>query len=139
MQFSETQLMIRDAAREFAQGSLAPHAAEWDRKATFPREALAEMGKLGFMGMQVPEEWGGAGVDHVAYALAVEEIAAGDASTSTIMSVHNSVVCMPVLKYGTSEQKEKFLRKLARGEMLGCFCLTEPQAGSRSEEHTSEL
>jgi alkylation response protein AidB-like acyl-CoA dehydrogenase len=130
MQFSETQLMIRDAAREFAQGSLAPHAAEWDRKATFPREALAEMGKLGFMGMQVPEEWGGAGVDHVAYALAVEEIAAGDASTSTIMSVHNSVVCMPVLKYGTSEQKEKFLRKLARGEMLGCFCLTEPQAGS---------
>ena len=130
MQFSETQLMIRDAAREFAQGSLAPHAAEWDRKATFPREALAEMGKLGFMGMQVPEEWGGAGVDHVAYALAVEEIAAGDASTSTIMSVHNSVVCMPVLKYGTSEQKEKFLRKLAKGEMLGCFCLTEPQAGS---------
>ena len=130
MQFSETQLMIRDAAREFAQGSLAPHAAEWDRKATFPKAALAEMGKLGFMGMQVPEEWGGSGVDHVAYALAVEEIAAGDASTSTIMSVHNSVVCMPVLKYGTSEQKEKFLRKLAKGEMLGCFCLTEPQAGS---------
>jgi len=130
MQFTETQIMIRDAAREFAQGSLAPHAAEWDRKSTYPKQALAEMGKLGFMGMQVPEEWGGSGVDHVAYALAVEEIAAGDASTSTIMSVHNSVVCMPVLKYGTTEQKEKFLRKLARGEMLGCFCLTEPQAGS---------
>jgi len=130
MRFNETQTMIRDAAREFAQGSLAPHAAEWDRNATFPKEALAEMGRLGFMGMQVPEEWGGSGVDHVAYALAVEEIAAGDASTSTIMSVHNSVVCMPVLKYGTTEQKEKFLRKLAKGEMLGCFCLTEPQAGS---------
>ena len=130
MLFSETQLMIRDAAREFAQGTLAPNSADWDRNATFPKEALAEMGKLGFMGMQVPEEWGGSGVDHVAYALAVEEIAAGDASTSTIMSVHNSVVCMPVLKYGTTEQKEKFLRRLAKGEMLGCFCLTEPQAGS---------
>jgi butyryl-CoA dehydrogenase len=130
MQFTETQIMIREAAREFAQGSLAPNAAEWDRNATFPKEALAEMGKLGFMGMQVPEEWGGAGVDHVAYALAVEEIAAGDASTSTIMSVHNSVVCMPLLKYGTQEQKEKYLRPLARGELLGCFCLTEPQAGS---------
>jgi butyryl-CoA dehydrogenase len=106
MQFSETQIMIREAAREFAQGSLAPNAAEWDRNSTFPKEALAEMGKLGFMGMQVPEEWGGAGVDHVAYALAVEEIAAGDASTSTIMSVHNSVVCMPLLKFGTQEQKE---------------------------------
>ncbi len=130
MQFTETQTMIREAAREFAQGSLAPNAAEWDRNSTFPKEALAEMGKLGFMGMQVPEEWGGAGVDHVAYALAVEEIAAGDASTSTIMSVHNSVVCMPLLKYGTQEQKEKFLRPLAKGELLGCFCLTEPQAGS---------
>jgi butyryl-CoA dehydrogenase len=84
------------------------------------------------MGMQVPEEWGGAGVDHVAYALAVEEIAAGDASTSTIMSVHNSVVCMPLLKFGTTEQKEKFLRPAAKGEMLGCFCLTEPQAGSEA-------
>lgn len=132
MQFTETQLMIRDAAREFAQGSLAPHSAEWDRKSIFPKDALAEMGKLGFMGMQVPEEWGGAGVDHVAYALAVEEIAAGDASTSTIMSVHNSVVCMPLLKFGTQEQKEKFLRPAAKGEMLGCFCLTEPQAGSEA-------
>jgi len=132
MRFTETQVMIRDAAREFAQGSLAPNSAEWDRKATFPKDALAEMGRLGFMGMQVPEEWGGAGVDHVAYALAVEEIAAGDASTSTIMSVHNSVVCMPLLKFGTTEQKEKFLRPAARGEMLGCFCLTEPQAGSEA-------
>lgn len=132
MQLTETQLMIRDAARSFAREQLAPHAAEWDRASTFPKAALAEMGQLGFMGMQVPEEWGGAGVDHVAYALAVEEIAAGDGSTSTIMSVHNSVVCMPVLKFGTTEQKERFLKPLARGEMLGCFCLTEPQVGSEA-------
>ena len=132
MQLSETQLMIRDAARSFAREQLLPNAAEWDRTSTFPAAALAEMGKLGFMGMQVPEEWGGAGVDHVAYALAVEEIAAGDGSCSTIMSVHNSVVCMPILKFGTTEQKEKWLKKLAGGEMLGCFCLTEPQVGSEA-------
>jgi len=132
MQLTETQLMIRDAARSFAREQLLPNAAEWDRTSTFPAAALAEMGKLGFMGMQVPEEWGGAGVDHVAYALAVEEIAAGDGSCSTIMSVHNSVVCMPVLKFGTTEQKEKWLRKLASGEALGCFCLTEPQVGSEA-------
>ncbi|HTY69176.1 MAG TPA: acyl-CoA dehydrogenase family protein [Alphaproteobacteria bacterium] len=132
MQLSETQLMIRDAARSFAREQLLPNAAEWDRTSTFPAAALAEMGKLGFMGMQVPEEWGGAGVDHVAYALAVEEIAAGDGSCSTIMSVHNSVVCMPILKFGTAEQKEKWLKKLASGEMLGCFCLTEPQVGSEA-------
>ncbi len=132
MQLSETQLMIRDAARSFAREQLLPNAAEWDRTSTFPSAALAEMGKLGFMGMQVPEEWGGAGVGHVAYALAVEEIAAGDGSCSTIMSVHNSVVCMPILKFGTAEQKEKWLKKLASGEMLGCFCLTEPQVGSEA-------
>ena len=132
MQLSETQLMIRDAARSFAREQLLPNAAEWDRTSTFPAAALAEMGKLGFMGMQVPEEWGGAGVDHVAYALPVEEIAAGDGSCSTIMSVHNSVVCMPILKFGTTEQKEKWLKKLAGGEMLGCFCLTEPQVGSEA-------
>lgn len=132
MQLTDTQLMIRDAAREFAREQLAPHAAEWDRTSTFPKAAIAAMGELGFMGMQVPEEWGGAGADHVAYALAVEEIAAGDGSTSTIMSVHNSVVCMPVLKFGTTEQKERFLKPLARGEMLGCFCLTEPQVGSEA-------
>jgi butyryl-CoA dehydrogenase len=134
---TDTQTMIRDTARSFAQERLAPFAAEWDRNSTFPREALAEMGRLGFLGMQVPEEWGGAGVDHVAYALAVEEIAAGDGSCSTIMSVHNSVVCMPVLKFGTTAQKERFLRPLARGEMLGAFCLTEPQAGSDASAITT--
>ena len=132
LQLTETQGMIRDAARSFAQEKLAPNAAEWDRSSAFPKEAVAEMGRLGFMGMQVPEEWGGSGVDHVAYALAVEEIAAGDGSCSTIMSVHNSVVCMPILKFGTPEQKERWLKRLARGEALGCFCLTEPQAGSEA-------
>ena len=130
MHLTESQVLIRDTAREFARERLAPFAAEWDRDSTFPREAIAEMGALGFMGMLVPEEWGGAGADHVTYALAIEEIAAGDGSCSTIMSVHNSVVCMPILKFGTQEQKERFLKPLARGTMLGAFCLTEPQAGS---------
>ena len=127
---TESQIMVRDTARAFARERLAPHAAEWDRDGRFPKEALAEMGTLGFLGMLVPEEWGGAGADHVAYALAVEEIAAGDGSVSTIMSVHNSVGCMPISHFGSTEQKERFLRPMARGEMLGAFCLTEPQAGS---------
>ncbi len=130
MELTEVQALIRDTARQFARERLAPFSAEWDRTARFPKEAIAEMGRLGFMGMLVPEEWGGAGADHVAYAAALEEIAAGDGSCSTIMSVHNSVVCMPILKFGTREQKERFLRPLARGEILGAFCLTEPQAGS---------
>jgi butyryl-CoA dehydrogenase len=127
---TDSQILIRDTARAFAQEKLAPNAAEWDRSATFPKAAIAEMGTLGFMGMLVPEEWGGAGSDHVAYALAIEEIAAGDGSCSTIMSVHNSVVCMPLLKFGTREQQERFLKPLAQGRQLGAFCLTEPQAGS---------
>jgi hypothetical protein len=130
MHLTESQLLIRDTARQFAQEKLAPLAAEWDRTASFPKQAIAEMGTLGFMGMLVPEEWGGAGVDHVAYALAIEEIAAGDGSCSTIMSVHNSVVCMPLLKFGTREQQERFLKPAAQGRQLGAFCLTEPQAGS---------
>jgi alkylation response protein AidB-like acyl-CoA dehydrogenase len=130
MLLSEEQTMIRDMARAFAQEQLAPHAADWDRDSTFPRDALVQMGELGLLGMLVPEGYDGAGVDHVAYALALEEIAAGDGSTSTIMSVHNSVACMPVYKFGDEVQKETFLKPLARGEQLGCFCLTEPQAGS---------
>jgi alkylation response protein AidB-like acyl-CoA dehydrogenase len=130
MQFTDSQILVRDTARAFAQEKLAPNAAEWDRAASFPKSAIAEMGSLGFMGMLVPEEWGGAGVDHVTYALAIEEIAAGDGSCSTIMSVHNSVVCMPLLKFGTREQQERFLKPLAQGQQLGAFCLTEPQAGS---------
>ena len=130
MIFNEQQTMIRDMARGFAAERLAPNAEAWDREHRFPREALAEMGELGFMGMLVPDEFDGAGVDHVAYALAIEEIAAGDGATSTIMSVHNSVGCMPILKFGTDAQKEQFLKPMARGRMLGAFCLTEPQAGS---------
>jgi alkylation response protein AidB-like acyl-CoA dehydrogenase len=130
MQLSETQSLIRDSARVFAREKLAPNAAAWDRESRFPAEAIAEMGELGFMGMLVPEEWGGAGADHVAYALALEEVAAGDGSCSTVMGVHNSVVCMPILRFGSDAQKERFLRPAARGETLGCFCLTEPGAGS---------
>ncbi len=127
---NEEQTLIRDTARSFAETELSPKAAAWDRESRFPAEAIAEMGRLGFLGMLVPEEWDGAGADSVSYALALIEIAAGDGSCSTIMSVHNSVACMPILRYGSQEQKERFLRPLARGEMLGAFCLTEPQAGS---------
>ena len=127
---TEEQVMIRDMARAFAAEKLAPHAAEWDQNAAFPAEAIREMGTLGLMGMLVPPEWDGAGTDNIAYIMALEEIAAGDGSCSTIMTVHNTVACMPIYKFGTDEQKERFLRPLARGEMLGGFALTEPEAGS---------
>ena len=130
MMLSDEQRMIRDMARNFAATQLKPFAAAWDREARFPADAIAEMGRLGLMGMLVPETYGGAGTDHVAYALALEEIAAGDGATSTIMSVHNSVGCMPLLKFGTAEQKERFLKPMATGAMLAAFCLTEPEAGS---------
>lgn len=130
MLLNEEQSLIRDTARQFAHEQLAPQAAAWDREARFPKEAVAAMGELGLMGMLVPPDWGGAGADHVSYALALMEVAAGDGSCSTIMSVHNSVGCMPIAKFGSSEQKERFLKPMARGEKLGAFCLTEPQAGS---------
>ncbi|CAO3430297.1 acyl-CoA dehydrogenase family protein [Azospirillum doebereinerae] len=130
MHLTEEQTMVRDMARAFAQDRLAPTAAERDRTGAFPKAELAEMGGLGLMGMLVPEAFDGAAADHVAYALAIEEIAAGDGAVSTIMSVHNSVGCMPILKFGDAEQKERFLKPMARGEQLGAFCLTEPQAGS---------
>ena len=130
MQLTEEQTMIRDMARRFAESELWPHADIWDRTCDFPAEAIGQMAELGFMGMLVPEDWDGAGLDHVTYALALEEIAAGCGGVSTIMSVHNSVGCVPILKFGTGAQKERFLKPLARGEWLGAFCLTEPQAGS---------
>ncbi len=130
MILTEEQRMIRDMAREFAQEQLAPNAAAWDRDGTFPAEALAAMGELGLFGMTVPEQWGGAGTDYRSFALAIEEIAAGDGACSTILSVNNSVVCGPLLKFGSDRLKERYLKPLASGEMLGCFCLTEPQAGS---------
>ncbi len=130
MELTETQTMIRDAARAYARERLWPTAAAREKERKFPRELVREMGELGFMGMLVPEVFDGAGVDHVAYALAIEEIAAGDGAASTVMSVHNSVGCMPILKFGTDWQKETYLRPLARGEMLGAFALTEPSTGS---------
>jgi butyryl-CoA dehydrogenase len=130
MILTEQQVMIRDAARAFAGERLAPFAASRERKGEFPRDAMAEIGALGFLGMLVPEEWGGAGTDHVAYAAALEEIAVGDGGLGGAMSVQNSVVCMPILGFGTEEQKRRYLRPLATGEFLGAFCLTEPQAGS---------
>ena len=127
---SAEQQMIREAMRNFAQERLAPFAGQWDREHHFPQEALQELGALGAMGMVVPEEWGGAGLDYVSLVLAIEEIAAGDGATSTIVSVQNSLACGITLKYGTDAQKERYLRRLASGEWLGCFCLTEPHAGS---------
>jgi len=137
MMLTEQQVMIRDTARAFAAERLAPFAAEWDREARFPREAIDELGRLGFMGMQVPEEFGGSATDSVSFALAIEEVAAGDGATSTIMAVHNSVGCMPILRFGSAEQKRRFLGPLARGEQLGAFCLTEPQAGSDASAITT--
>ena len=130
MLLTEEQTLIRDTMRAFAQEQLAPHAARWDREHHFPRAELAALGELGALGMVVPERWGGAGMDYVSLALALEEIAAGDGATSTIVSVQNSVVCGPINAYGTDAQKDRWLVPLARGEALGCFCLTEPHVGS---------
>jgi hypothetical protein len=130
MILSEQQRMVRETMREFTREKLAPFAAERDRTHAFPREALRELGALGALGMAVPEDYGGAGLDYVSLALALEEIAAGDGATSTVVSVQNSVVCGPLLGFGTEEQKARFLRPLASGEKLGCFCLTEPHVGS---------
>ena len=130
MILTEEQEMIRDSLRSFARERLAPHAAEWDRNHTFPAEALKELAGLGALGMVVPEAWGGAGMDYMSLVLALEEIAAGDGSTSTIVSVQNSLACGIPNRYGTDAQKDRWLRPLAQGEMLGCFCLTEPHVGS---------
>lgn len=130
MLLTQEQKMIRDSIRIFAQERLAPFAAEWDKHHTFPAKALKELGELGALGMVVPEEWGGAGMDYMSLVLALEEIAAGDGATSTIVSVQNSLACGITMKYGTDAQKEEWLKPLARGHKLGCFCLTEPHVGS---------
>jgi len=124
------QEMIREAMRDFAQERLTPFAAAWDREHRFPKEALEELAGLGAFGMVVPEAWGGAGLDYVSLVLAIEEIAAGDGATSTIVSVQNSLACGITMNYGNELQKDRYLRRLASGEWIGCFCLTEPQAGS---------
>ena len=130
MLLNETQAEIRKMARDYAQEKLAPTAAARDRDHRFPREELTEMGALGFLGMTTPEAYGGSDVGAVAYACVLEEIAAGDGACSTILSVHNSVGCGPILKFGAEEQKQRFLPKLTSGEWIGGFALTEPQAGS---------
>lgn len=121
---------LRDAVRRFAAERLAPFSAEWDRTHAYPADAVREMGELGLFGMLLPEAYGGSDVGQLGYAMAIEEIAVGDASCSTIMSVHCSVGAAPILKFGTPEQKDRFLPKMATGEWIGGFALTEPQAGS---------
>lgn len=130
MLLTDEQLMIQDAIRRFSQEQLKPFSAQWDKDHFFPRDALRELGALGAMGMVVPNEYDGAGLDYMSLVLALEEIAAGDGAISTIVSVQNSLACGITLKYGSEEQKQQWLKPLATGEKLGCFCLTEPHVGS---------
>jgi hypothetical protein len=130
MILSEEHQMIRDALRSFSQERLAPNAARWDREHHFPKQELQELAQLGAFGVAVPEQYGGAGLDYVSLALVLEEIAAGDGGTSTIISVNNCPVCSIAMMYANEAQKEKWLRPLAQGEMLGAFALTEPHTGS---------
>ena len=124
------QLQIRDLAREFAEGELRPHAEEWDRESHFPREIIGKLGELGFLGMLLPEAWDGLELDTLSYLLALEQIAWGDSSVAVAMSVHNSLPTQMILARGTDEQKERFVRPMARGEWLGGFALSEADAGS---------
>ncbi|RMF30709.1 MAG: acyl-CoA dehydrogenase [Chloroflexi bacterium] len=130
LQLSEEHLMIRDAARDFAQKEIAPVAAHYDETGEFPYETIRKMGELGFMGIEVPEEYGGAGMDTIAYVLAMEEIAKADVAHSTIMSVNNSLFCYGILRFGTEEQKQKYVVPVASGQKIGAYSLTEPQSGS---------
>ncbi len=132
LELSEDQRMIRDMARDFARREIAPHAQAWEKAGWIDDALVAQMGELGLLGMVVPEEWGGSYIDYVAYALAVEEISAGDGATGALMSIHNSVGCGPVLNYGSQSQKDEWLAELASGRAIGCFALTEPQAGSEA-------
>src|SRR5215218_1181486 len=127
---TETQQSILDLAREFAATEIAPHAAQWDRDAHFPREVAARMGELGFLGMLIPEAYDGLGLDTTSYLLALEAIAAADASTAVLMSVHNSLPTQMLLHFGSDAQRERWLRPMARGELIGAFALSEPEAGS---------
>lgn len=130
LELNEEQRMAQAAVREYAQNEIAPVAREYDEAEKFPREQINGLGELGLLGMIIPEEYGGAGFDTVSYALALEEISKADSSVAVIISVTNSVCCYPILSFGTEEQKRKFLVPLAKGEKLGAFCLSEPQAGS---------
>ncbi|MEL7145799.1 MAG: acyl-CoA dehydrogenase family protein, partial [Bacteroidota bacterium] len=139
-ELTEEQQAVRDAARDFAQTELLPGVIERDETQTFPAEQIKKMGQLGFMGMMVDPKYGGGGMDTVSYALAMEEISKIDSSASVCMSVNNSLVCWGIEKYGNEEQKQKYLTKLATGEHIGAFCLSEPEAGSdaTSQRTTAE-
>ena len=130
MILNEEQKMVQEMMRNYSQNKLKPTAAERDKTSRFPAQELKELGALGALGMTVAEQWGGAGLDYVSLVAAIEEIAAGDGAISTIVSVQNSLPCGIIQKYGTEQHKQEYLTKLASGEWLGCFCLTEPQAGS---------
>jgi alkylation response protein AidB-like acyl-CoA dehydrogenase len=130
--YTDEQRMIRDSARDFAIQELKPNAAQWEKDGWIADSAVAKLGELGLLGMMVPDEWSGSYTDYIAYALAIEEIAAGDGATAALVSVHSSVGCGPILKYGTEQQKRRYLPAMAQGQMIGCFCLTEPQAGSEA-------
>ncbi|AKX44627.1 acyl-CoA dehydrogenase [Thiopseudomonas alkaliphila] len=132
LDLTEEQRMIRDMARDFAKSELIPNAEQWEKEGWLDQQVLKQMGELGFLGMMVPEEWSGSYIDYTCYALAVEEIARGCAATGAVMSIHNSVGCAPLLRWGTEEQKQQWLPSLATGEIISCFCLTEPQAGSEA-------
>src|SRR5450432_4464442 len=132
MRLSEDHLAVRDAVRDFVVAEVAPHAAAWDREATFPKAALRGLAALGCYGVAVPTEWDGAGLDYLALAVILEEVAAGDGATSTIVSVNNCPVCSILMAWASEAQKERWLKPLARGEMLGAFCLTEPHVGSEA-------
>jgi alkylation response protein AidB-like acyl-CoA dehydrogenase len=136
-QYSEDHIAIRDAAREFAENEIAGSAVERDKTGEFPTEIVQKLGELGFMGMCVPPEWGGAGLDTVSYALAMEEISKVDASVGVIMSVNNSLVCWVIETFGSDEQKERFLRPLATGQKLGAYCLSEPGIGSDATQQAT--
>jgi len=127
---TEEHIMIRDAARDFAQNELLPGVIERDENQKFPHEQVKKMGELGFLGMMVDPQYGGGGMDTISYVLAMEEISKIDASASVVMSVNNSLVCWGLETYGTEEQKQKYLTRLATGEVIGAFCLSEPEAGS---------
>jgi butyryl-CoA dehydrogenase len=132
MVMSEDQRMVRDAIRDFVQSEVAPHAAKWAKEATFPRDALKGLAQLGCYGIAVPEQYNGAGLNYVALALILEEIAAGDGATSTIISVTNCPVCSIFMAWANEAQKQQWLKPLAAGELLGAFCLTEPHVGSEA-------
>ena len=132
IELTEEQRMIRDLARDFARAEIAPNAQAWEKAAWIDDATVAKLGELGLLGMIVPERWGGSYIDYIAYALAVEEISAGDGALGTLMSVHSSVGCGPILNYGTPEQQDTWLPELASGRAVGCFALTEPHAGSEA-------